>query len=105
MAPGIIFLSLGSVFSHYFSGAGKHIMNFVGGAITLLFTWLVTHFLISEYGVIGAGISTSVTYIVTTVFIMGAFIFVGKNPAADLKLMLPAKNDFTALKNIFKKES
>lgn len=105
MAPGIIFLSLGSVFSHYFSGAGKHIMNFIGGAITLLFTWLVTHFLIAEYGVIGAGISTSVTYIVTTVFIMGAFIFVGKNPAADLKLMLPAKSDFTALKNIFKKDS
>ncbi|MDQ3110583.1 MAG: polysaccharide biosynthesis C-terminal domain-containing protein [Bacteroidota bacterium] len=105
MAPGIIFLSLGTVFSHYFSGAGKHVMNFISGGITLLITWIVTHFLIVNYGIMGAGISTSVTYIVMSVFIMGAFIFVGKNPAADLKLLLPAKGDLTALKNIFKKES
>lgn len=105
MAPGIIFLSLGTVFSHYFSGAGKHIMNFIGGAVTLFFAWLVTHFLVKEYGLTGAGMSTSVVYITMTVFITAAFIFTGKNVAGDLKLMLPAKSDFTALKNIFKKNN
>jgi O-antigen/teichoic acid export membrane protein len=104
MAPGIIFLSFGTVFSHYFSGAGKHVMNFVGGGITLLITWLVTSYLIEAYGVIGAGISTSVTFIVLTIFVLIAFIVMGKRPAADLKLLLPAKGDFTALMNIFKKE-
>ncbi len=105
MTPGIIFLSLGTVFSHYFSGAGKHIMNFIGGGITLLFAWLTTHFLVVEFGLMGAGIATSVGFIVMTVFIMAAFIFVGKQPASDLKLLLPAKSDFTALKDIFKKDN
>ena len=104
MAPGLIFLSLGTVFSHYFSGAGKHNMNFLSGGITLLFSWLTTHFLIEKYGITGAGISTSVAYIVMTIFIMAAFIFAGKQPASDLKLLLPAKDDFTELKNIFKKK-
>ena len=103
MAPGIIFLSLGTVFSHYFSGAGKHVMNFISGAVTLFIVWLVTHFLVKEYGLMGAGISTSVAFISMTVFIMAAFIFTGKHPAADLKLLLPTKSDYTALKNIFKK--
>jgi O-antigen/teichoic acid export membrane protein len=105
MAPGILLLSLGTVFSHYFSGAGKHIMNFISGAIALLFSWLITHFLITKYGIAGAGIATSFTYIIMTVFITTAFIFVGKDPRADLKLMLPAKGDFKSLMNLFKKEN
>ena len=78
-------------------------MNFIGGAVTLFFAWLLTHFLVKEYGLTGAGMSTSVAYITMTTFIMAAFIFTGKNVTGDLKLLLPAKSDYTALKNIFKK--
>lgn len=105
MAPGIIFLSIGTVFSHYFSGAGKHVMNFIGAGVTLLATWLVTRYLIEAYGVAGAGISTSVTFIVLTIFMMVAFLLMGKHPFADLKLLLPAKGDFKTLMNIFKKDN
>ncbi|CAN5248707.1 hypothetical protein BH09BAC5_BH09BAC5_20740 [soil metagenome] len=104
MSPGIIFISLGTVFSHYFSGAGKHIMNFASGIVTLIFAWLITDYLVRKYGANGAGMAASVTFIVMTLFIMTAFILVGKNPIADMKLLFPQKGDFKALITIFKKE-
>ena len=104
MAPGIIFISYGTVFSHYFSGAGKHIMNFISGAIAFLASWAVTYFLIDYFGIVGAGIASSVAYIVMTICIFSAFILAGQNRRADMKLALPAKGDFKALLDIFKKE-
>ncbi|CAN5828504.1 hypothetical protein BH11BAC7_BH11BAC7_17830 [soil metagenome] len=105
MAPGIVFLSLGTVFSHYFSGAGKHIINFSVGAVTLFIVWLFTSKLIENYGIAGAGFATSLTYISVSVLTIAAFIFTGTNYKSDLKLLLPAKGDLKTLKNIFKKES
>ncbi len=104
MAPGIIFVSLGTVFSHYFSGAGQHIMNFFSGAISLLVAWLVTHYLIVHFGIVGAGISATITYSVMTLFIMTTFFIIGKQPLKDLGMLMPRKGDVASLINIFKKK-
>jgi O-antigen/teichoic acid export membrane protein len=104
MAPGIIFISYGTVFSHYFSGAGKHIMNFISSGIALLISWAVTYYFIERFGIAGAGIVSSVAYIVLTVCIFGIFILTGTNRKEDILLALPAKGDLKSLAGIFKKE-
>lgn len=102
MAPGILFLSLGTVFSHYFSGAGKHYMNFICGGITLLVTYLTTDVLIRKYGIAGAGLSTSVTFITLTFCIFIAFVFSDGNKKGDWKQLFPSKADFITLQEKFK---
>ena len=102
MAPGILFLSLGTVFSHYFSGAGKHYMNFICGGITLLVTYLTTDVLIRKYGIAGAGLSTSVTFITLTFCIFIAFIFSDGNKKGDWKQLFPSKADLITLQEKFK---
>jgi O-antigen/teichoic acid export membrane protein len=102
IAPGIIFVSFGTVFGHYFSGAGKHYMNFISGSIALLTTYLTTDYFIEKFGISGAGYSSSASYVLLTLIIFSAFVLVGENRKDDLKQLLPSKQDFFELRSMLK---
>lgn len=105
ISPGIVAISFGTVFAHYFSGAGKHYMNFISGACALLTTYLTTDFLIHKAGMMGAGYASSATYIVLSVVIFTAFMLIGGNTKSDWKQLLPALEDFRSLRNMLKKKN
>ena len=104
IAPGIVAISFGTVFSHYFSGAGKHYMNFISGAFALITTYLTTNYFIHLAGMSGAGYASSATYIVLTIVIFTAFMIIGGNKKIEWKQLLINKEDFTSIKNILKRE-
>jgi len=70
LAPGVLFLNLNIIISHYFSGTGKYHLNsmasFVGLCTAIpLFSWMIPAF-----GILGAGFASSISYIVTTMVIL-----------------------------------
>ena len=77
-------------------------MNFICGGITLLVTYLTTDVLIRKYGIAGAGLSTSVTFITLTFCIFIAFLFSDGNKKGDWKQLFPSKADFITLQEKFK---
>ncbi len=104
IAPGIILLSFGTVFGHYFSGLGKQYMNFFSGLFALMLTICCITFLIGTFGLIGAGLTASIAYGGLSIFIFLLFMFTGRNNKGEWKELLPSRNDFTSLRQIFKKE-
>lgn len=73
LSIGIVSFSFCTIINHYFSGTGKNRLNtyssLIGNAITLG----LGYYLIPIYGEIGAGITTSVVYLVMTFSLMYYF--------------------------------
>lgn len=103
LVPGILMLSFGTVFGHYFSGSGKHFMNFFSGVFALTITLFTTDWLVRNHGIIGAGWSASLAYGSLSVFIFTMFMLTGRNKKNEWKELLPSRNDLTSLRQIFKK--
>jgi O-antigen/teichoic acid export membrane protein len=73
LAPGVLFLNLNIIISHYFSGIGKYQLNsiasFAGLVIAIpLFSWMIP-----AYGLWGAGLASSISYIFTSLIILEFF--------------------------------
>lgn len=103
IAPGIILLSFGTVFGHYFSGSGKHYMNFFSGTFALIITISVIGYFVHHYGIFGAGITASLAYGGLSLFIFMLFMLTGRN-SGEWKELLPKRDDITSLRQIMKKE-
>jgi O-antigen/teichoic acid export membrane protein len=73
LAIGVLAVTFTQTFAHYFSGIGKYhfLVNgtLVGLSVLLLTGW----FLIHQFGIIGAGISTSLTYLATAIYLGDRF--------------------------------
>jgi O-antigen/teichoic acid export membrane protein len=68
LSPGIVALSVSMIFSGYFSAINKPYHNTISSAAGLLFTVGLGLVLIPAYGIVGAGISASVSYSVLTLY-------------------------------------
>lgn len=99
IAPGIILLSFGTVYGHYFSGTGRQYMNFFGGLFAITVTSITVVFLAGNYGIFGAGISASLAYSGLALFIFMLFMLTGRSKA-EWKELLPSVNDFRMLRQI-----
>ncbi len=62
LTPGILAMSLSMIFSHYYSGVGKHYHNTISSAIGVVFTIVFGFTLIPSVGITGAGITASISY-------------------------------------------
>ncbi len=65
---GIIALSFGMILSHFFSGINKPYHNTISSAIGLVFTLGLGLLLVPKYGIIGASVTASISYIVSTIY-------------------------------------
>ncbi|MCK9616313.1 MAG: polysaccharide biosynthesis C-terminal domain-containing protein [Lentimicrobiaceae bacterium] len=90
MAVGIISLAVSMMFSHYFSGKGKPHHNTVSSGIGLVFTLGLGIILIPRYGLLGAGITASVSYTISMLYQFFVFVRIAR---VKLRNFLPDKQD------------
>lgn len=105
LAVGILSNAVSMMFSHYFAGLGKPVYNMWASLLGLVFTTVLGFLLIPRYGLIGAGLTASVSYTVMLIFQM--IIFFRKTGEKLQALMLrPADVTFfrTEVKKLFIKD-
>ena len=61
LSPGVVFMAMHMVFSHYFSGINKPQHNLYAALVGLAVTIPSLYLLIPSFGMVGAGISASLT--------------------------------------------
>ena len=102
MAPGIVFFSAHTVLSNYFSGMGKPKYNLFASFIGLSVTLISAFILISTLGILGAAITTTLTY--TALFVYQWIVF-HKQTGSRLVQLIPNKEDWgwvkTTMKSLF----
>jgi len=83
---GIITLSASMIFSTFFSGMNKPYHNTISSAIGLVFTFSLGLLLIPSFGIIGAGITATVSYTAATLYLFIMFCRQTKLQARDFLL-------------------
>ena len=104
LAPGVVFMAANMVFCHYFSGVNMPKHNLYGALVGLAVTIPSLYLLIPPFGMVGAGISASLTHLSTIVYQWFVFKRINKISAKEL---LVTKEDVSLLvssiKGIIKK--
>jgi len=95
LAPGIVFMAANMVFSHYFSGVDMPKHNLYGSIVGLVVAIPSLYLLAPSFGMIGAGISMSLTNLATILYQWIVFKKINKVSAKEL---LITKNDILVLK-------
>ncbi|MEI7489893.1 MAG: polysaccharide biosynthesis C-terminal domain-containing protein [Bacteroidota bacterium] len=90
LGVGIIALSFGMILSHFFSGINKPYHNTISSAIGLVFTLGLGLLLVPKYGIIGASITASVSYIASTIYQFIVFTRMSRLKPRDF-LLTPAE--------------
>jgi len=98
LAPGILAMSVSMILSHFFSGTGRHYHNTISSGIGLALTLIFGFTLIPQYGILGAGITASVSYFFSAGYQLIVFMKITK---AAPKEFLLSGNDFTFIKGEF----
>lgn len=99
LAPGILAVAGTTQFSTYFSGVGKIGINVWGSFIGLLATLAFGVLLVTFYGIMGAAVTCSVSYVLSLGFAWWVFYRQTHFPA---KVYLPQATDWQKLKGILK---
>ncbi len=85
LAPGVFLFNVLLLTGHYFSGTGRFHINALAATAGLIVTIICGLLLIPVYGIIGAGITASLSYIVTSLII--ALIFSRKAKCSIFDLL------------------
>jgi O-antigen/teichoic acid export membrane protein len=94
--PGILSMSISNIYGHYFSAIGKTKVLIYKSIIGLLFTFILSPLLLPRYGIYGACIVTSTSYIVSSLYL---FICFYRQIPFSIDDLIPNKNDFRNLLN------
>ncbi|HRS53940.1 MAG TPA: polysaccharide biosynthesis C-terminal domain-containing protein [Bacteroidales bacterium] len=100
LSPGIIAISAGMILSNYFSGTGKPIYNTIGSVIGFIFTLILGLWLIPTHGLMGAALSTTISYVASSTY---QIIIFYKLTNIKIKQLTFNKNDLTMVKYEIKK--
>jgi len=98
LAPGVVIYNFSLILGHYFSGNGKYYINTMSSFIGLIVTIFFCFWLIPSLGYVGAGVSTSISYIISAIFISYMFIYESK---ISIKELFPLKSDLKQYINEF----
>ena len=103
LAPGMIFMSAHTVFCHFFSGVNMPKHNLYAALVGFVVTIPSLYLLIPPFGMIGAGISVSITNLAIIIY---QWIVFKKTIKISAKELLVTKEDINslllAIKNIIK---
>jgi O-antigen/teichoic acid export membrane protein len=92
LAPGVVALVANNIFSHYFSGTGRPKVNLWSNLVGFVFTIVLAILLIPTFGIVGASVTASVSYISTIIYQYFVFKNETKTKPAE---WIPLKKDFT----------
>lgn len=99
LSPGVIALSINTIFSHYFSGLGRPIISLWANLIGIIITIILALVLIPLIGSLGAAITASASYISTIIYQYQVF---KKDTGVKWHDWIPDKNDINDLRQIIK---
>lgn len=94
LSPGMVFMAANMIFSHYFSGINLPKHNLYASLVGLVITIPSIFILIPTLGIVGAGISISLTYLGTILYQWIVFKKINKTKTKEL---IPTLNDFRTL--------
>ena len=97
---GILSIAVSTTFSHYFGGIGKFQINNIASLVGLFFTLSLTYFMSEKYGMIGAGLSASLAYFFSFLYLFYRF---RKESNFNLAILIPTKEDFKLIKEKYRK--
>jgi O-antigen/teichoic acid export membrane protein len=100
--PGVIFLSCGNVLMQHFTGKGNPELVLKISFFIMLIQVGLCIFLIPHFGILGASIATSLTYVMTGLIIMAVFIRNTKLVISDV--IFPKKADIRSLLGFLKSQ-
>ncbi|MEJ5265603.1 MAG: polysaccharide biosynthesis C-terminal domain-containing protein [Bacteroidales bacterium] len=99
LSPGIIALAAAHPLSAFFSGTGKIRLNMYGSLLGFTVTCLAGFLLIPRWGLWGAALTQSLSYLTTFGFAIFMFLRMNQLKISDLFINT---NDLTALKRLLK---
>ncbi len=99
LAVGILSMSVSMILSHFFSGTGRHYHNTISSAIGLVLTLTLGFTLIPRMGIIGAGITASVSYFSSACYQLIVFLRITRTGLSDFRI---TREDVTAIRNEIK---
>jgi len=70
---GVLELSYFTIINHYFTGLGKNKINIIGSIIGNIATIIGCYILIPILGLLGAGIATTITYLIMMIYLLYKF--------------------------------
>ena len=88
---GIASIGMTILYNHYFAGIGKLYINTIGSSIGFAFTLVFGLILIPKYGLVGAGVTSSISYLATSTFITIVFM---KETKIKFIELLPTMEDY-----------
>lgn len=95
LSPGILAMTANMIFSHFLSGIGKPKYNLQASIIGFIAIFISGFILIPSFGLIGAAISTSISYIFSMIF---SFYYFNKFAKISIKDLIVSKEDLEYLK-------
>ncbi|PCH94900.1 MAG: hypothetical protein COB85_05105 [Bacteroidetes bacterium] len=95
LSIGVATFSVSGMFSHYFSGIGKFHINTYASAIGFIITVSMGLLIIPKYGIQGAGITASMSYIAITLYQLVIFC---KQTSTSLSEFIPKMKDIAMVK-------
>lgn len=99
LAPGILIFNYHLVISHYFSGTGKYFINAVVTLSGLVINIILSVVFIKYWGIAGAGIAASISYIICSLIIA---IFFRHESNIKFSELIPAFSDIKGYFQYFK---
>lgn len=101
LLPGVLLFCNATILAAFFGGKGKLVINFWGSLLCLASVFLLDILLIPSWGMKGAAIASTIGYSITAVYFMVIYCYSYKVSMA--KLLLPEKNDWNSILNIFRR--
>lgn len=74
LLPGIFLFTNTTIIAAYFAGINKLKINLIGSVICLVTVLILDILFIPRYGIAGASVATTISYILTTVYFIAAFL-------------------------------
>ncbi len=87
LLPGVVALSISNVLSNEIAGRGKPIVGTIAAGVSLVVNIPLNLFLIPRIGISGAALASSISYTLTALVVLLAFLKISKNSWVDTILL------------------
>jgi len=100
--PGILFYTITSIVSSHFAGRGRPGINAIISSIAFVVTIILDILLIPRWGIIGASLATSFSYIIS---MLATVIFFNRVSKLGLKeILIFKRSDFSFIPKLLRKQ-
>jgi len=97
--PAIIFLAFFSILNHYFYSTDRNVINIYGALVGNLITLLLAIYLIERYGLVGAALTYSFSFLGMLFYLFFKFLVIS---GATFRDFLPRMDDVQKFKKLLK---